>query len=434
MQLKKVQKPLIILAIALLIAAIMILSKPEAEQSVVVEKALLVDVLVVNKADVQLQLQSYGQVLPRTQSTLTSEVAGRIVEVSDNFVVGGFFKKNEELLKIDDSRYKTALKKAEADVARAQSALAQERGRAYVAEQQWRSRGNKNVDDAAKDLALRKPQLLEASANLESAEANYQQAKDDLKRTSIRAPFDGLVREKQADIGRYVTVGSPLAVSFAIDYAEVRLPVPEFQLAYLQLPDAFGVRPNQASPIVLTNSEGVEQQQWRATLARTEGVLDDRSRVLHVVARIEDPYGLRDKDSQASGTHQPLLRIGSFVEAQLTGRLFEGLIEIPSHLLRPGNRVWVVDENNQLQDRVVESLKISANKTYIKAGLNDGDRLCLTSLGQVLEGRLVTVNQQTLISQQQTEIAQPVAESVADDAVDGSAVTLPALDEVAADE
>ena len=96
--------------------------------------------------------------------------------------------------------------------------------------------------------------------------------------------------------------------------------------------------------------------------------------------------------------------------------------------------MWVVDENNQLQDRLVESLKISANKTYIKAGLNDGDRLCLTSLGQVVEGRLVTVNQQTLISQQQTEIAQPVAESMADEAVDGSAVTLPALDEVAADE
>ncbi|CAH0990896.1 Multidrug resistance protein MdtA [Sinobacterium norvegicum] len=429
MQLKKAQKPLLILVIAMLVALVMVLTRPEAEQSVVVQKALVVDVLVVQKADVQLELQSYGQVLPRTQSTLTSEVAGRIVAVSENFVVGGFFKKNEQLLKIDDSRYKTALKKAEADVARAQSALAQEQGRAYVADQQWKTRNNKNVDQAAKDLALRKPQLLEASANLESAEANYQQAKDDLKRTSIRAPFDGLVRQKQADIGRYVTVGSPLAVSFAIDYAEVRLPIPEFQLAYLQLPDAFGQRRHEPSPILLTNSEGMEQQQWQAMLTRTEGVLDDRSRVLHVVARIEDPYGLRATDT----ARQPL-RIGSFVEASLSGRLLQGLIEIPSYLLRPGNRVWLVDDNNQLQDRVVEPLKISANKTYIQAGLNDGDKLSLTSLGQVLEGRLVTINQQTLSVPSDTELAQPVTVPESEQASDASAVTESMAEEVAGDE
>jgi hypothetical protein len=103
-------------------------------------------------------------------------------------------------------------------------------------------------------------------------------------------------------------------------------------------------------------------------------------------------------------------------------------------LVTVNQQTLISQQQTEIAQPVVESLKISANKTYIKAGLNDGDRLCLTSLGQVLEGRLVTVNQQTLISQQQTEIAQPVAESVADDAVDGSAVTLPALDEVAADE
>ncbi len=388
MQIKQVIKPLLIIVVAFALAVVMVYSKPQAKQKILEPQPLLVDVLQVEPSALQVSLQSYGQVLPRTQSTLTSEVSGIVVSVSADFVVGGFFKRGDILLEIDNRRYMVALKRSEAEVARAKSLLAQERGQAHVAKQQWQQRVNKEVDATARDLALRLPQLQEAMANLESAEANLQQAKDDLENTVIRAPYDGLLRQKLADIGGFVNQGTALAQLYAVDYAEVRLPIPEYQLSYLSLSSDLG-RMNDTSAVFLTNREAAEQLPWPATLVRTEGVLDSRSRVLHVVARVEDPYGL----SSGSDTARPILRMGSFVEAEIVGKNIDNLIAIPAYVLRPGNLLWVVDKDNRLRERRVDVLRLSDEQRYVYSGLQAGERICLTALSSsVLPGTQVVVN------------------------------------------
>ncbi|ROS05305.1 RND family efflux transporter MFP subunit [Sinobacterium caligoides] len=399
MQLRRAKKPLLIIMVSVAIAAVMVVMRPEVKRQEVIQEPLPIDVLEVHKSGLKVNIQSYGEVLPRTESTLASEVTGKIVAVSNDFVAGGFFNKGDELLRIDDRRYRVALKRCEAEVARAKSMLAQAQGKAHVAEQQWRQRTGKQLDQAAKDLALNKPQLQEALANLESARANLQQAKDDLSNTVIRAPFDGLLREKHADIGSFVAVGAPLAVAFAVDYAEVRLPIPEYQLDYMQLPEGVG-RMNVESPVTLRSNEAGVQRQWSAQLVRTEGVLDQRSRVLHVVARINDPYGLHDANQQ------PILRVGSFVEAEIDGRMIEGLIAVPAHVLRPGNVLWVVDEEDRLQQREVVVLPISDEERYVQSGLRDGDKVCLTSVGAVLPGRQVVINNANKVNNEVERMAR----------------------------
>lgn len=386
----KVVLPLSITSLSLLIALLLIISRPEAEQVPLEKKPLLVDVLEVVKQDLQVTVRAQGVVVPRTETTLIAEVSGQVIEVAPVFLAGGFFLKGELLLRIDDRNYRSQVKRAEAAVAAARSGLAQEKGRGHVAKQDWLKRGNaRKVSEEAKALALRQPQLVDAEANLASALADLERARSDLQRTFIRAPYDGLVREKRVDIGQYVNASVDLGVTFAVDRAEIRLALAENKLPYLHLPDTFNKTPEQGYPKVLLTSQVDDQQsEWQARLVRTEGVLDERSRVLFVVAQAEDPYGIH---RASSGADFKPLRIGTFVEAEIEGRLMKNLIKLPRHVLRTGNKLWVIGSDNQLEEREVKILRTGGAQIYVRSGLKSGDRVCLTSLGAVLPGTKVRI-------------------------------------------
>jgi len=169
--------------------------------------------------------------------------------------------------------------------------------------------------------------------------ADLNTARDNLERTIITAPYDALIRNKHADLGEYVAPGSTLADIFSVDYAEVRLAIPQSKLTYLDLPGVGGYSGSESSVDLYTDVSG-DVNHWPAQLHRTEGVFDERSRVLFTVVRIEDPYAL-----QESTTHTLPLRIGTFVNANISGREIEDLITLPRHILRPGNLVWIVDKD-----------------------------------------------------------------------------------------
>ncbi|HCS29529.1 MAG TPA: efflux transporter periplasmic adaptor subunit, partial [Spongiibacteraceae bacterium] len=183
----------IILGAASAATVTLYLQRPEPVKVEVISKPLLIDVAEVVKQDVPVNIASQGTVSPRTQTTLIAEVSGRVVEVSPKFKAGGFFTAGEILLQIDDRDYKAELKRAESAVASARSNLALEKGRAQVAYRDWQkfSKGvSRNAE--ADELAQRKPQLAEAQARLDSAEADLARARDNLDRTTIRLPYSGM--------------------------------------------------------------------------------------------------------------------------------------------------------------------------------------------------------------------------------------------------
>ena len=236
----------------------------------------------------------------------------------------------------------------------------------------------------ATDLYLRKPQLAQAEARVLSARADLSKAEDDLDRTVIRAPYDSLIREKRSELGQYVTPGTPVASLFAIDYAEVRLAIPQSKLDYLDLPGVGSFSMEEAPLVDLyTENNGIEQH-WQASLQRTEGVYDERSRVLFTVARIEDPYALQSTDVRP-------IRIGTFVNAIILGREIADLVVLPRHILRAGNLLWVIDENDQLRNRRVETLRNEGDDIFVSSGLEDGDLVCLTNVGGAISGTRVEV-------------------------------------------
>jgi RND family efflux transporter MFP subunit len=383
---KQVFFSIVMLAGSVVITTILYLNRPATIIEEPVRTIVTVDVTEVVKQNLRIPIQAQGTVTPLQETSVMSEVNGRIIEVSPSFIVGGFVSKDDVLLRIDPRNYETSLLRAEASVKSAQSNLAQETGRAKVAEQEWKKtpRGKQRTQ-ASKDLYLRKPQLDQALAQMLAAQADLNTARDNLERTSIRAPYDALIRTKHSELGQFVAAGTPLADLFSVEYAQVRLPIPQNKLEYLELPE-LGTMQN-GSPIDLYTEVGGQVKHWNAYLHHTEGVFDARSRVLFSVARIEDPYGLQHPHSEP-------LRIGTFVNASIQGKELLDIVRLPRYIIRAGNNVWVIDETGLLRTRSVTLLRTGGDFVYVSAGLNDGELVSLTTLDNSFEGAQVRIESQ----------------------------------------
>ena len=334
--------------------------------------SMLVDVMRVHAANEKITVKAQGSVTPRTQTTLVSEVSGLITEVSAAFVAGGFFSKGDVLVRIDDRNYRAEVKRAQAAVRAAETNVTRETGLADYAREDWeRAQSVLRSSKAATDLAMRKPQQAEALASLEFAKADLEKREGDLDRTVIRAPYDGMVREKRADIGQFVNSGSPLAVTFSVEVAEIRLPLPDSQLPYLNL-DEHELVQGRGPGVVLSANIGGQLNSWQGRIIRTEGIFDERSRVLYLVAQIDDPYNRYSQKWQHS------LRMGTFVEAAIEGEQLDNVIRLPRTALRRDNKIWTVSDNDTLRPVTVEIAHADEQSVLIRSGLISGQLICLT--------------------------------------------------------
>ncbi len=396
----KIVSSLLVLALGIALAWWLVQNRPTPRKSSARPPIPLVRTVEVKPQSHVVMVYSQGTVRPRTNTNIVPEVSGRVVWVSSAWAEGGFFEKDEILLKIDSIDYELALTVAEAEVAQTELRLTQEEQEAAVARREWESLGQKDQKGQKAPepppLVLREPQLKQARMALEAAKARKKRAAVDLQRTDARAPFAGRLWEKQVDIGQFVTRGSPVARVYAVDYAEVRLPIPDRELAFLDLPLHYrGEAEGSRGPRVRLRADfaGAEQV-WRGHLVRTEGEIDPKSRMVHVVARVDNPYG-RGEDPT-----RPPLAVGMFVEAEIVGREFEDVFVLPRHTLRGGNQLLVVDEGSSLRFREIEVLRSHGETALVRRvvsgvapgrDLLPGDRVCLSLLDVVVEGTPVHV-------------------------------------------
>ncbi|GAA0540403.1 efflux RND transporter periplasmic adaptor subunit [Rheinheimera aquimaris] len=375
----KVLIPVGVIAVAVVLAGGLMSMRKPPEKKDEQRPAVLITAQPVQAEDLVYRIRSQGTVKPKLETNLSSEVNGRIVEVADNFIEGGFFNKGDLLVRVEQADYQTNVKAAEASLANAQSALEEEKARGRVAEEEWRS----FTDGKAPELGLRRPQLAGALANVRSAEAELERAQRDLKRTEIRAPFAGMVKSRSVNLGQFISRGNQIGTIYGTDIAEVRLPITDNDSAFVQLPDFTDddIKPE----VVLTAVVGGEVMQWPAKLVRTEGVLDERSRVIYAVAQIVDPYQ-RDGNSDKAP-----LRFGRFVQAEVLGDATSQVVVVPRHLLLAQQQILVVDKDNQLQFRTVQLERTDDRFAYVRSGFADGDRLATSAIANPLAGTLVRV-------------------------------------------
>jgi len=375
--------PLAVAAVAVFSAWLIMVNSPDiARKPPPRSPQMTVETLKLKPNNYEVIINSYGTVEPRTRGELKSQVNGQVIEVSDHFRAGGYFEKNEMLVKVDPRDFRAQVQISEAALASARQALSEEQARSHQALEDWKRLG---VSDKPSALVLRQPQLRAAEAAVASAEAALGQARLNLERTVIRAPYAGRVLSIDADIGQVVAVGSVLAEIFAVDAVEVRLPLRNQDLQFVDLPESYRFKAaDRASlPKVVIESSLVVPEQWSARVVRTEGAIDETSQQLHVVARVDDPYG-----NKAEG-RQPL-KIGQYVSARIEGRTLTDTLVIPNRAIYQGSYVYVV-KDGLLKRRDISIIWRNDEDAIIGSGLQGGDELVLTALGQVPSGTPVSV-------------------------------------------
>lgn len=368
--------PILILIVAIAITTVLIIYKPDPQEVSPDRPITQVEVIDAYSQSVQLSIASQGTLLPRTESDLSAEVSGRIIEVADSFRAGGIFRTGELLVKIDPADYEAILANAEADLANAELTLAQEEAQAEQAAADWAALG----EGKASDLTLRKPQLAQAEARIKSAQATLKRAQRDLDRTVVRAPFDGRVLSTSADLGQFVSAApaTPIARIFATDRAEIRLPITERDAELLE------TRDKRMRFVRLRKNNSDTSVVWTARFARLEATVDPTSRLLYAVAELDQPFAPNKK-------HPEPLRRGQFLQAEIEGRTITGAYVLPRYALRGSDTIYIVTEAGTTETRTVSIIKSDAKEVVITDGLSDGDRVITSPIAYYIEGMPVKV-------------------------------------------
>ncbi|MDJ0813235.1 MAG: efflux RND transporter periplasmic adaptor subunit [Woeseiaceae bacterium] len=359
---------LLILAILLgavaLFAVLTALREPPAKKEAEI-LAPLVEVMELQPMQAAFRIDSQGSVRPRTQTTLSSEVSGTIVEISPKWIAGGVFSAGDVLMRIDPTNYNVAVDQAKA--------LVRQRQIEFDGAEKLLSQGYRAEAEHAS-----------AAAALASARAELTRANRNLERTYIRLPYDGMVRSKEADLGQFVSPGTRLGVVFATDQAEVRLPLTDQDLRFLDLPGAADISKTGSSEgptVSLTATRRGETRSWEARITRTEGVIDENSRVTYAVAAVTDPYRLSMEGE--------VLPMGTFVRAEIEGISLDGVFLIPRSAIRGADELLFASADDKVEIRRVTVLRSEGERAYVSDNVHAGERLILTAVESPVSGMSV---------------------------------------------
>lgn len=374
---KKLIAPLLILALSAAIFVALVSNQPTLKTTVKEPLPVAVRALEIKTGPMQLSVNSEGNVQPSVETKLVAQVAGEVIEVSESLVAGGDFSKGDVLLRLDPRDYEIAVIRSQATMSRAE---AEQR---FAAEEAARI-SSLYGDELTSIAELQNAERLLAVANaaLADAKAALMRATVDLERTVFRAPFNGRVRGENVDAGQFVAKGSMIATLYDTDRLQVRLPLADSQLAYLDASYAqTGLAGDTPANVLLTADYAGDTQTWSAKLLRTEGDISVKSRFLHVIVEVTNTLS-------SNGVRLP---VGLFVDAAIEGRTMDNLVSVPRTALRPDNSVMIINERNQLEFRDVSIFKLSDSDVLISEGLLSGERISTSPLQFVVEGMPVTV-------------------------------------------
>ena len=376
---KKLLTPITIIALSLVIYTVLVNNKPEIITAVKEPVPVAVRALTIAPQKLALTVTSEGNVQPRVEMELVTQVAGKVVSVAPNLLSGGEFAEGEPLITLDPRDYEIALAQAHASLDRANAELD------FATEEQSRVRALYAQElTSIVQVQSAERAFLVARAAKSDADATVSRAQIDLGRTVLEAPFHGRVRSESVDVGQFFQKGASIATLYDTQRLEVRLPIADAQLAHLDTEFAnTGIAAADRIPVILTANYGGRQQSWTAQLMRSEGDISTTTRFLYVIAEVSN-------STNANGMRLP---IGLFVNATIQGRSVDGLVSIPRTALRSNNNVMVIDENSRLRFREVQVFRLSETHALISEGLSSGERISISALQFVVEGMPVQVIQ-----------------------------------------
>ena len=386
----------VIITSAILIGKYLIESKPQSKPKEIVKQLPFVDIVEANLVSQRATIEAFGTVQARTLTNLIAEVPGLIEGVAPfenevnqsiaSFQNGGFFEKGDLLVKIVDIDLLAREAETLANLRRTEYQLAQERALADQAKTEWGDRDWK----LATALVKRQPQILKAEAEAKAAEALHNQAKKNVLKANVRAPFRGRILNILADVGQQVGSGSSSALAkiYSIKKGEVQLALSRKELSFLNFNEGSPHGENQIA-VEIVNEE--EKAIHSGVIDRSQGIIDPRTRLHNLVARFENCF--TDPFNQISKIGNPL-SIGQFVKLKLIGPKIDVFI-IPISAFREQNTILVLDQEDRLTVRKVKSVKRDGLEVWVVGGIQDGERVCITPMDIIAEGMKVKISSST---------------------------------------
>ena len=387
---------LVILGVAGAIVLIVLRKPPQrVEQDV---QAPLVKVEPLRARDIPMVIRGHGTVNPKVEVDIIPEVAGKVVFIHPELKVGGLIRRDERILQIDPRDYELAVRQADAAVANAKVRLETEQAEAQVARKEW----NELHPDTAptSPLVLREPQIRQAQATLDSAQAQLATAKLRLERTSLSLPFDALITSERIDLGQYVVTGQSLATAYGTNAVEIEVPLEDDELAWF---DVFGnsifadgdPNPKKRTPAVVRADFAGAVHTWQGAVVRTTGQVDKMSRMVFVVVEVPEPFTV-------SNGRPPLLP-GVFAEVLIQGKTLRRALAVPRDAVREGHHVWLVNDG-RLHIQPLDIVRADKDFAYVISDLPDGANVIVSSLDAAVDGMEVRTHAEMA---SQTEPAQP---------------------------
>lgn len=348
------------------------ITRPEAAKKENVVNLPVVEYMTVSKGEEVFQLPSQGIIQPDKRTQLSAEVGGKVIEVSPAFEAGMQVAKGDILIRIDKTDYEAIEAQAASTLAEAEVTLVSEEAKADQAMRDWRRLGNPGEPT---ELLARKPQLNSARARVASARAALAKAKNDVERTTVRAPYDGVIASTSTELGNYLAPAAPVAEIYTASPFEVRLPLSVDSASFL--PGNAKGEPTGTAKIQATAAG--KTRRWKAEIVRSEGEIDRATRSLYLIARIGapiDPGGIE-------------MRPGLYVDASIPSRPLPDVAKIPFRAFRDLNEVVIITESNQIDFRKVTVIHREGDFVYVSDGLKEGEKVTLTELPDLVAGMKV---------------------------------------------
>lgn len=367
--------PLFIIFCGVFFAFIISVSSPKPKKGIEFPKPTPVFYEILKKEDVTLKIKTNGEVKPLNEINLISQVSGRIIEASDDFVDGGIIKADSPLIWIDDRDYKFAVISAESNVAKAKKFLEREIAESELARRDWEELG---IGDA-NPLTLRIPQLKEAEANVNAANANLERAKLNLERTIVTLPFKGIIKKKITGIGQFVGAGSILATAFSTEQVLIALPLTDTELSYLGLPLAYQGSYNASPEVKFISYTANKKYEWNGKITRVAGSIDPPTRLVYVYAEVLNPYD-----------QTPPLAIGMFVDAEIEGKKINDAFLIPNSAVTNNTSIYSIDDENYLRIKKIEILGVVNDYLVVKGDIKENMRVVASPLNDAEDGMALT--------------------------------------------
>ena len=343
-------RPVLILAAAGIIAALMVSSRSTPEPRSVDQPLPLIETQTVTKTDLPVTIVAHGNATAWRELDLMTEVTGRVLWASPRFEPGVVVSAGEPLLRIDATDYELALAEAKQSLASAELSLA----------------------DAK---ALRqKARVEEAEATVAAAKARIARARRDLDNTSIQAPYAAVIDSALVEVGQFISSGTQVGRILGSDKAEVRLPIMQRDVLLIESDDNV--------PVTLSRGVGVRQLQWEGRLTRIEARVDTDTRVIPVVVEVPEPMN--------TSRHETALPFGLFVRVDIPGKAVADAVRIPQVALHGDSDVFLL-VGGRLQRRKVTVERLREGFALVTNGLSDGDRVVITRLDLMFEGMAVAV-------------------------------------------